>query len=130
MSRNIPDGRLRLLLVAIALSALAACGATGDTRSVKAANELAIDCRIDEALAAVEKAELSGGLSSYIAELQRVVFLRDAGRVAEAEAAMAARNERAQATPEEAAEAEEAVKESLAELRSEREKKSGSASCP
>lgn len=102
----------------------------GDTGSVKDANKLAIECRTDEALAAVEQAEQGGGLSSYIADLQKVVILRDAGRIAEADAAMAARNKRAEATTEEAAEAEEAVQESLADLRAEREKKTGSATCP
>lgn len=118
------------LLLALALPALSACGMMGDTGSVKDANKLAIECRTDEALAAVVQAEQGGGLSSYIADLQKVVILRDAGRMAEADAAMAARNKRAEATTEEAAEAEEAVQESLAELRAEREKKTGSATCP
>ena len=48
------------------------------------------------------QAEQGGGLSSYIADLQKVVILRDAGRMAEADAAMAARNKRAEATTEEA----------------------------
>ncbi len=117
-------------MAALALPALTACGWAGDTRSVKDANELAIECRTDEALAAVEQAEQGGGLSSYLADLQEVVILRDAGRMAEADAAMAARNERIEADPESAAEAEEAVKESLAQLRAEREKETGSATCP
>ena len=120
----------RELLLALPLPAIAACGMMGDTGSVKDANKLAIECRTDEALAAVVQAEQGGGLSSYIADLQEVVILRDAGRMAEADAAMAARNKRAEATTEEAAEAEEAVQESLAELRAEREKKTGSATCP
>ena len=116
-----------ILLTALTLSA---CGAVGDTGAVRDANELAIECRTDEALAAAEQAAQGGGLGSYVADLQKVVILRDAGRMAEADAAMAARNKRAEATAEEAAEAEQAVQESLAELRAEREKKTGSATCP
>lgn len=130
MKKSIPLTRARLTLAALVVPALAACGWMGDTRSVKDANKLAIECRTDEALAAVEQAEQGGGLSSYLAELQKVVFLRDAGRMAEADAAMAARNARPEVDAENAAEAEDAVAESLAELRKEREKKTGSATCP
>ena len=122
--------RIKPLLAILTLPALSACGMVGDTSSVRDANELAIECRTDEALAAVEQAERGGGLGSYIADLQKVVILRDAGRTAEADAAMAERNKRADATAEEAAEAEEAVQESLADLRAEREKETGSATCP
>ena len=125
-----PTSKIKALLAILTLPTLSACGMVGDTSAVKDANELAIECRTDEALAAVEKAEQGGGLGSYIADLQKVVILRDAGRMAEAEAAMAARNKRAEATAEEAAEAEEAAQESLAELRAEREKHTGSATCP
>ena len=127
MTKKISGSSIGLLLAALALSG---CGMMGDTSSVRDASELAIECRTDEALAAVQRAEQGGGLSSYIADLQKVVLLRDAGRMAEAEAALAERNKRAEATTEEAAEAEEAVQESLAELRAEREKKTGSATCP
>ena len=130
MKKRIPFSGARLTLAALVLPVLAACGWMGDTRSVKDANKLAIECRTDEALAAVEQAEQGGGLSSYLAELQKVVFLRDAGRMTEADAAMAARNARPEVDAENAAEAEKAVAESLAELRAEREKQTGSATCP
>ena len=125
-----PTSKIKALLAILTLATLSACGMVGDTGSVKDANELAIECRTDEALAAVVKAEEGGGLSSYIADLQKVVILQDAGRMAEAEAAMAERNKRAEASPEDAKEAEDAVAESLAELRAEREKQTGSATCP
>ena len=125
-----PTSKIKALLAILTLTTLSACGMVGDTGSVKDANELAIECRTDEALAAVIKAEEGGGLSSYIADLQKVVILQDAGRMAEAEAAMAERNKRAEASAEDAKEAEDAVAESLAELRAEREKKTGSATCP
>jgi hypothetical protein len=130
MSKLIELTRNPLPLAVFVLPALGACGWMGDTGSVKDANKLAIECRTDEALAAVKQAEQGGGLSSYLADLQEVVFLRDAGRMAEADAAMAARNERLEVNAEDAAEAEDAVAESLAALRSEREKETGSATCP
>ena len=43
---------------------------------------------------------------------------------------MAERNKRAEASAEDAKEAEDAEAESLAELRAEREKQTGSATCP
>ena len=52
----------------------------GDTDSVKEASELAIDCKADEALAAVDRALQGGGLGAGIADLLRVAILRDAGR--------------------------------------------------
>ena len=130
MNKRIPLTRIPLPLAVFVLPALAACGWMGDTGSVKDATKLAIECRTDEALAAVKQAEQGGGLSSYLADLEEVVILRDAGRMPEADAAMAARNERIEADADNAAEAEKAVEESLAELRAEREKKTGSATCP
>ena len=130
MTRTTRPGKSRSLLAALTLPALAACGALGDTRSVRDASDLAIECRTDEALAAAEQAAQGGGLGSHIADLLKVVILRDAGRMAEADAAMAERNKRAGATAEEAAEDEQAVQESLADLRAERKKKTGSATCP
>ena len=84
------------------------------------------------ALAAVGRAAQGGGLSASIAELQQVVILRDAGRAAEANAAMAERNARAGAGAgaEAAAEAERAVSKSLDDLRAEREKQTGQRICP
>ena len=114
-----------IFLVALLAVFLTACGTVGDTADVKKANELAIACETDKALKAVERAAAGGGLSSHIADLQRVVFLRDAGRMSEAEAAMAERNKRMGADAEAAEEAERAVSESLEELRAEREKQTG-----
>ncbi len=124
----------RLLLLrsslVIAISLLSACVSVGDVGDVKEANKLAIACKTDEALAAVDRAAGGGGLSSYIAELQRAVILMDAGRTSEAEAALAERNKRAGASAEDAAEAEQSVQESVEELRSAREKETGHRTCP
>jgi hypothetical protein len=122
---------IREMLLSAALAAvLPACGTMGDTAAVKNANELAIACETDKALVAVDRAAGSGGLSANIAELQRVVILRDAGRMSEADAAMAERNEHAGADAQAAAEAERAVSKSLEELRVERRKQTGRRICP
>lgn len=122
-------GRI-LLLPAISIAALSACGTMGDTAAVKEANELAIACQTDEALRAVDRAARGGGLGANIVDLQRVVILRDAGRLSEADAAMAERNARAGADAEAAGEAERAVSKSRDELRAEREKQTGRRVCP
>ena len=81
----------------------------GDTDSVKEASELAIDCKTEEALAAVAHASQGGGLSASIADLLRVAILRDVNRTEEAEAAMAERSERWQVDAKDVAEAEKSV---------------------
>ena len=120
----------KVLLTALSVVALLACGTVGDSSAVKDANNLAIACETDEALLAVDRAAKSGGLSGSIADLQRVVILRDAGRLSEADAAMADRNARAGADAQAATEAERAVSESLEELRSARQKETGRRVCP
>ena len=117
-------------VAACAITLLSACGTLGDTGAVKEANELAAACETDQALLAVDRAVQGGGLGANIADLQRVVILRDAGRTSEAAAAMAARNARVDADAEAAAEAEQAIAESLQELRAERHKRSGRRTCP
>jgi len=115
-----------LCAAAFAITLLASCGTLGDTGAVKEANELAIACETDEALRAVDRAARGGGLGANIANLQRVVILRDAGRLSEADAAMAERNARAGAD----AEAERSVSKSLEDLRAERLKQTGRRVCP
>jgi hypothetical protein len=117
-------------MLTAAAVAVSGCGSLGDTGAIRDANELAVACRHDEALALLDRAQQGGGLSAYIAELEQVVFLRDAGRYSEASALLAERNTRAQASDDDVAEAEAAIEKSLAELRKEREKKSGRATCP
>jgi hypothetical protein len=119
-----------VVLVAGSAFLLPACGTVGDTGAVKQANELAIACKTDEALAAAERASRGGGLGANIGDLQRVVILRDAGRTSEAAAAMAERNQRAGADAKAAAEAEQAVGKSLEELRAECHKRTGRRTCP
>ncbi len=109
---------------------LSGCGMMGDTGSVKSANELAIDCRTEEALAALEKAEQSGGLSKYLAGLERVGILRDAGRDDEAAKALADYKAQPEAATSDDAEIERSLDEFIAELRNQRQAKSGSATCP
>jgi hypothetical protein len=129
-NRTVPKTLARLALPVAALSLLAACGTMGDTGSVKKAGDLAVACQTEAALAAADQAMQGGGLGAGLAELERVVILRDAGSVAEANAALAAWNARTGADAQDAAETERAVSESLEELRAEREKQTGSRHCP
>jgi hypothetical protein len=119
-----------LLFVATA-SLLSACSVFkfGEIGAVKEANELAIACKTHEALAAVDRAEQGGGLGASIGDLQRVVILRDAGRVAEANATMVERNKRWNADAKNVKEAEDAVAKSLEEMRAERQKRTGRRTC-
>ena len=118
------------LLLGVGAVALSACGTVGDTSAVRSANELAIACATDKALMAVDRAAASGGLSANIADLQRVVILRDAGRMSAADGAMAERNTRAGADAEAAADAERAVSKAIEEMRAERHKLTGRRNCP
>ena len=120
----------KTIMTASIIATLSACGSMGNTDAIKDASELAIDCQTDKALAALDRAEQGGGLAAHVADLERVVILRDAGRMSEAAAAMADRNTRAKADAEARTEAEEAVAESLDELRDERQKRTGSRTCP
>ena len=117
-------------LLAVSSTLIAACGTIGDTDAVKQASELAIDCKTDAALAAVDRASQGGGLGANIADLQRVVILRDAGRTSEADAAMADRNRRAGAEAKAATEADQSVAKSMEEMRAERQKRTGRRTCP
>ena len=119
-----------LCVAAFAITLLASCGSLGDTGAIKEANELAIACKTDEALRAVDRAAIAGGLGANIADLQRVVILRDAGRRSEDDAAMAERNARAGADAEARVQAERSVSKSLEDLRVERQKKTGRRICP
>jgi hypothetical protein len=101
----------------------------GDTDGVKSANEVAIACDLSGALAVIDQTRASGGLSSNLAQLQRVVFLRDAGRTSDANAALAEWNRATGATAAEAADTERSVQRSLADLRAERQSRTGSPTC-
>ncbi|MFZ1954691.1 MAG: hypothetical protein WAU34_04295 [Desulfobacterales bacterium] len=118
------------ILAAISAFLLAACGLkVGDVKSVNEANEMAINCETDQALAAVDRASQSEGIGAALGDLDRVAILRDAGRIQEAEAAMAERNKRWNAAAENMAKAEEAVKETVKKIRDEREKRTGKRTC-
>jgi hypothetical protein len=119
-----------LLLLAGTSFLLAGClFKFGDIDSVKQADELAIACKTDEALAAAARASQGGGLGGGLAGLQRVTFLRDAGRMTEADVAMKERNERWKADAKNMADAETAVAEGIELLRAERLKRIGKATC-
>lgn len=117
------------ILAAVCAALLSGCGSLGDTGSIKEAASLAVDCRTDEALRAVDMAEQGGGLGKYIAGLERVGILRDAGRDAEAAAALEmykAREENRSTSDEEI---ESSLDDFVAELREKRRDKTGSSVC-
>lgn len=101
----------------------------GDTDSVKEASELAIDCKTEEALAAVERTSQGGGLGASVADLLRVAILRDVNRTEEAEAAMAERSERWQVDAKDVAEAEKSVAKTVEGIRAERQKRTRHLTC-
>lgn len=109
---------------------LSGCVSFGNTDAVKQANELAITCRTDEALALTAQTTDTQTLAGGIAELQRIVFLRDDGRFAEADRLLDARNQRTGANAQDRVETESAIKESLTDLRSERQSRTGQSVCP
>jgi hypothetical protein len=111
-------------------SMLTACGWAGDTGSIKSGSELAVDCKTDEALAAFDKAQQGGGLAKYLAELERVAILRDAGRTAEADKALEAYLAQPEAQSSDPDEIESSIQKTVEKLREERRKKTGSATCP
>ena len=119
-----------LLALCVSTVLIASCGSIGDTGSIKKAGELAIECRTDEALAALDNAETSGGFSKYMAGLERVGILRDAGRSDEAAKALRAYKSH----PEVASSSDEEIEESLTnfvdELRKKRKQRTGSSTCP
>jgi hypothetical protein len=118
-----------LAVVGLSGLLLSGCGSIGNTSAVRQANELAIACRTDEALGMAAQTADGQTLAGGIAELQRVVFLRDAGRIAEADRALEARNRRVDADAAARAETEQSVQKSLAELREERRARTGRAVC-
>ena len=117
----------RVLVVAASLLSLASCGAIGDTEDVKNAYELAIGCETDQAVQASERAAKGGGLAAQLASYQKVAILREAGRTAEADAAL--RMLDANADAETRAEAEDAIYKNVQGIRDERQKQTGVRSC-
>jgi hypothetical protein len=120
---------MRRFVIGAALPSLAACAAAGDAGAVREANELAIACRYDAALAAADRAMQGGGISGGVAQLQKVVILRDAGRRTEADAVLRARNANPYVSAENAADTEKAIRQSLSDLREERFERTGSRTC-
>ena len=121
--------RQAAVLAAIGLL-LSACGSFGDTESIKAANEYAVDCQPDKALAALDRAQQGGGLSSYLAELEKIVVLQDAGRTREASAALQSYYTDHGEAGDNHEDTEKSINDSLTQLRDQRLKKTGQKTCP
>lgn len=114
----------------LAATLLTACGMKGDTRSINNATDLAIDCRTDEALAALDQAQQGGGLGKYLSYLERVGILRDAGRMAEADKALEAYLALPEAESSDPDKIEKSVQEFIEKMHKERKERTGSPSCP
>ncbi|WP_108259917.1 hypothetical protein [Mangrovicoccus ximenensis] len=121
--------KIAALLPVLGLAALAGCVEFGDTGAVRDANALAIACDTDAAVSLSARTARGTGLAAELAELQQVVFLRDAGRRAEADRILAARYQRVEADADTRAETEKAVQTSLSDLRAERARQTGQQSC-
>ena len=102
----------------------------GDVKDTKEGMKLAIKCDHEQALQKLDKAIAEGGFAAQLADLEKVVVLIDAGRDREAKDVMAERNARIDASEDEISEAEASVKETLENLRDEREKQTGRRTCP
>lgn len=132
MPPTMPRRAAALLLPVI----LAACGvaeapsaATGLQTGVQAeTTELAIACRHDAALAALDRAEAAAG-STSASGLQRVILLRDAGETIAAARVLRERNARDDVTAEEAVQSGTAVEDGLEVIRAQREARSGRRTC-
>jgi hypothetical protein len=124
----------KALVVTAAVVLLSACATSsfkvGDIEDVGKASDLAIACKTTEALADADKAAQGGGLGGAMGGLMRIVILRDAGRTAEADAALADRNKRLNSSAKDAAEAEASIAKTVEQLRAERLKRDGRSTCP
>ena len=119
------------IFVSMFVSQTALAGSVmGDVKDTKEGMKLAIKCDYDEALQKFDKAIAEGGFAAQLADLEKVVVLIDAGRDGEAKDVMAERNARIDASEDEILEAEDSVKETLENLRDEREKQTGRRTCP
>ncbi len=130
MGRTTMRTLTRNILALVAVTLLTACGAVGDAGAVREANDLAIECRTDEALAAANQALEAGGVSKHIAGMIRVAILRDAGRDSEATQALADYLAMADSVDMTEADIEEAVDEFIKGFREGRLDETGSADCP
>lgn len=101
----------------------------GDMGPVGKASDLAIACKTDEALAQINSVPFEKNLASAMGDLTRIVILRDAGRTAEAQAALAERNTHWHVDEKGAAESEKSISETVEKLREERLKKTGQRTC-
>lgn len=91
--------------------------------------ELAIACRHDEALAALDQLDAAMGGSTSASELQRVVVLRNARDTMGAARVLRERNARDDVTADEAVNSGTAVENELEMIRSERAARTGSRTC-
>ena len=90
--------------------------------------KLAVECKTDEALEVLDKAQKKRGLTGALDILELEAVLRDAGRDEEADALQAKREStQAGMTENQKEEAEKAILETVDNIRNERKKQTGSA---
>lgn len=117
-------------LIGVSSFTLLACGALpakGDIESAKQAMELAVGCKIDDAVAASQRASASGGIGGALGDVERVAILREAGRSSQADAARAAYLSKAGASS--AAELDKDTANAVENIRAERAKRTGKRNC-
>ena len=113
-----------LLLLAASISGFSIAGAVGEGM------KLAVECKTDEALEVLDKAQKKRGLTGALAILELEAVLRDAGRDEQADAIQAKReSKQAGMTEKQKEEAEKAILETVDNIRNERKKQTGSATC-
>ena len=102
----------------------------GDVKDTKKGMKQAINCHYDKAIERLDTAIAGGGFAAELAVLEKVAVMLDAGYEEEAMNLLDERNESVGASEEDIAEAEESVKQTVEALRDEREKQTGSRTCP
>ena len=114
-----------LLLLAAFISGFSIAGAVGEGM------KLAVECETDEAVEVLDKAQKKRGLTGALAILELEAVLRDAGRDEQADAIQTKReSEQAGMTEKQKEDAEKAILQTVDNIRNERKKQTGSATCP
>lgn len=127
LSRKFGKSIIRILPVFI-LSSCTAIG-IGDVESVNTATDLAIDCKYDESLVLINKAGSEGGIMSYLAHLEYIAILRDAGRTDDADKALD-QYMNTEAAPDSTREdIDQSLQETVKSIQEERKKRTGSSVC-
>lgn len=114
-----------LLVLAASLCGFSIGGAIGQGM------KLALECKTDDALEVLDKAQKKRGMTGALAILEYEAVLRDAGRTEDADTAQAVReSEKAGMTEKQKEDAEKGIIQTVENIRNERKKQTGSPTCP